>query len=108
MESGPKLTPFVESLFSHNVESATVFRVLLTAVSRIGGNILTHFMFKEMFFLLYNYNMYECVPVLFLPLMSLSARHSQIMFNYECFSVINVNADLHGVLCRGSDILYFT
>lgn len=40
--------------------------------------------------------------------MSLSARHSQIMFNYECFSVINVNADLHGVLCRGSDILYFT
>lgn len=91
---------------SNSVESATVFTVLtyscLCTLDK--EEVFKHTSsFKEIFFLLFIYVFVELVcvhvSISFLPLMSLSDRHSQIMFNYECFSVINVNADLHGVLC---------
>lgn len=40
--------------------------------------------------------------------MSLSAHHSQIIFNNEWLLAINVNAGLCRSLCPGSDIVYFT
>ena len=42
------------------------------------------------------------------PLMSLSAHHSQIRFNNRWLLGINVNAELHRILCSENDILWLT
>lgn len=42
-------------------------------------------------------NLSPSVSISFLPLMSLSAHHSQIMFNNAWLLGINVNAKLHRV-----------